>query len=163
MPENRKAPDQTALAQVARVNTTLVRVEQGATFADMVNGVAGAPRLMTNLDLNRTEDKLLMLNSAGTADYDVDRLEGEPILMSYWMVEVATVKSDETGELATVPRCTLFDANGKFIAFSAWSVARWLDKFRMAFGDGPYQPPIPVRFRRVSAGKGQQSYDVKVG
>lgn len=163
MPENRKAPSETELLKQPKLNTTLVRIEQGQSFADMVNGVKDAPRMVTNLDLDNVAHKMFMINSAGVPDVDVDKLEGEPFAFKFWMVEVATIKNEETGELNTVPRCTLFNADGEFMAFSAWSISRWLEKFVMGFGNGPYAPPIPIRIRRVSAGGNKQAFSVKVG
>lgn len=157
---DRMAPLQSELPAVRGSGSTLIRVMQGATTADMVNGVEGAPRMMTNLPIQSVAGKRMMLRATGTADYDVDALNGKPVYVKYFMVEVATVNDENSGSLVQVPRTTFFDAEGKFVAFTSWAIARYLDKFILSFGEGPYDPPIGLTFRRVAAGKGQQSYNV---
>ena len=156
----KQAPTDIATRPAPSGTTSLVRVEQGASIADMVNRVAGAPTLMTNIDVSTIEGKRLLLHATGTPDIDVDNLKGKAVGFKWWLIQVATVKDDKSGELQDVPRVCLFQPDGQFMAFTAWSVARWLDMFRLTMGDGPYEPHHEITVHRV-AGKGnKQSFDI---
>lgn len=157
-----KQPPENALAKRQHRGATLVRVEQGETIDDIANGTPGAPRLISNINMSDPDERQLILKSAGTGDVDADSLKGKPFHVKWWMCEAAKVKDDKSDELVVVPRCTFFGPGGEMIAFTAWSIARYLDKLRLVIGEGPYDPPLNIIFRRVSAGGTKQQYECEL-
>lgn len=159
--QERKQPVD-ALSLPRHKSNAVIKIEQGSTLDDIANGTPGAPRLIGCLDMTDPADRRLFLKTAGNDDIDVDRLKGEPFPLCKWTCEAAKVMDDKKGELVVVPRICMFNADGGMMSFTAWSITRFLDKLRVVVGEGPYDPPINIKFRRVDTGGGKMAYECDV-
>lgn len=157
--QERGEPGKNALSVPRKTTELTIRVEQGATIPDIVNGVPGAARLIGNLDMSSGRGRAMFMHSAGSDDIELDKLKDGVIELCYWICEKAEVRDDKSGSLVSVPRICFYSEAGEMISFTSWSIARFLDKLRMVIGEGPYFPPLKVHIRRIDAGGGKQQYD----
>lgn len=145
------------------VTGELTRVMRDQSLASIADGQDGAPQMVTNLDLGTDLGKKLMIRSTGIADFDVAKLKGHVIPVTYYMAERARIRDKDSGELRDVPRITLFTADGLFIAFSSWAVARFMDKVLLAYGQGPWLPePLSLSVQLAQDRNGNLTYDCAI-
>lgn len=64
-------------------------------------------------------------------------------------VEWVEMADNSTGEIATVPRCVLFDADGKTYAATSRGIANSLERLAMVYGMPHWDTPISVKIRQV--------------
>lgn len=73
-----------------------------------------------------------------------DQHESEPFGLVYWgLKKVMLAKKGDIPERPAVRTC-LVDDQGECLQFTSKGVLTSLDSIRMRYGDGPYNPPLPI-------------------
>lgn len=90
----------------------------------------------------------------GESTRDVDQHLAHPFNLVTWVAKKIIVPDLDTGIESPAVRLTLIDDEGETLSFASVGIAASLDLIRTLRGDGPYQPPIPVTFKRVKTRRG---------
>jgi hypothetical protein len=127
-----------------QTTTAVPIVKIKSFFADPqnVNGSA------TNLELAGVAGLQMLTKIHGKADYDADALDGKPFDMVHFYAHLVDLRSDKGGEIVPAIRVVLVNPARETLGFVSDGVVDSLDLIRSVLGDGPYDPPIPVRVVR---------------
>lgn len=96
----------------------------------------------------------LVFAADGEGTREVDQHLDHPFNLVNWVAKKIAIPDDQTGVESPAVRVTLLDNEGDTISFVSVGIAASLDLIRTLRGDGPYEPPIPVTFRRVKTRRG---------
>lgn len=102
------------------------------------------------------EQKVAMANAMSTATGNFTDLINTEILLTNYFVERKTITDEETGEVRSVVRTVLIDANGQSYNTLSGGVATSLKSIIAVFGPASeWEEPMRVRVRQVQSGKGR--------
>lgn len=81
-----------------------------------------------------------------------------PFLLYAWMAKKIQLADQVTGDPQPAVRVVLMSPGGKMMAATSMGVVLSLDLIRTFRGDGPYDPPIPVRVVETKTRRGFRLY-----
>ena len=90
----------------------------------------------------------------GDGTREVDQHLEHPFGLHTWVAKRVKIPDIDTGDETVGVRITLIDDEGETLTFVSVGIAASLDLIRTLRGDGPYQPVIPVIFKRVKTRRG---------
>lgn len=82
-------------------------------------------------------------------DYKISDCINTVIRLVDVFIEWVEMVDSATGEVANVPRCVLFDADGKTYAATSRGIANSLERLAMVYGMPHWDTPISVKIRQV--------------
>jgi Phage Single-stranded DNA-binding protein len=134
-------PEPTANLQTA---TAVPIVKIKTYFGNQEN----ADGYASNMQMAGLEGLQMLTKLHGKAELEVDDLQGKPFLMKWFYAHKVELRSDKGGEVVDAIRVVLVDPDRRTLGFVSDGVVDSLDLIRSILGDGPYDPPIPVRVVR---------------
>lgn len=129
-------------------------------LADMLKDDYSGPTAMAAMDLNTPEGKMLFVNIGGVATAKPDSLRGQVFQLSAWCAERRLFTDEADGTERWGISINLISNDGMIVRFGSEAVARALDRIRKAFGNGPYEPSLPLRIEQVDTSNGRRTYSV---
>ncbi len=105
-------------------------VPAGFECANFNRETPGFARLIFSCDEPATNDK-------------ADHLS-EPFDVVYWHAKRIDLPNDKTGDLEPAVRLTLIGPEGETLSLVSSGAIDSMDRVRQIFGDGPYNPPLPL-------------------
>lgn len=84
-------------------------------------------------------------------DYKISDCINQVIRLVDVFVEWVEMVDRSSGEVGLVPRCVLFDADGKTYAATSRGIANALERLAMVYGMPHWDTPISVKIRQVQA------------
>lgn len=82
-------------------------------------------------------------------DFRVSDCINQVIRLTDVFIEWVEMLDQKSGEIGHVPRCVLFDADGKTYAATSRGIANSLERLAMVYGMPHWDNPISVRIRQV--------------
>lgn len=120
------------------------------------------PGIVTNFLATNSDERKLLFKSAGDPDFRPTEIEGQVWKLTYWVAARAQVQDPESGTLNVVPRCTFYNDKNETVAFTSWSVARYLTWIVLLFGVGPYDPPLQLLVSTEKVDRLKSTYKVEL-
>lgn len=120
------------------------------------------PRWVGNFKPKSRVGKILLILAANSPTKKARELGEKNFALKYWMAERVTNPFAQEGQPEEAVKLTLISDTHDTLITSSRAIIRVLDAVRKAFGDGPYDPAIPLRFTLISTSAGRVSYRVAV-
>jgi len=120
------------------------------------------PPQICNFDIQSPSGMRRFMSAAGDTQLAASDTDGEVFRLKWWMAEPASFRNDETGDIVTGVRVTLWDDAERRLTAASWVIARYLDRIVKAMGPGPYDPPIGLLFENKVRRDGKRSYLVEM-
>ena len=98
-------------------------------------------------------EKARLYRAMTNPDFKISDCINQVIRLIDVFVEWVEMTDNKTGEITTVPRCVLFDADGKTYAATSRGIANALERLSMVYGMPHWDEPISVKIRQVQAGE----------
>jgi hypothetical protein len=99
--------------------------------------------------------------SEETATRDPDQFTQAPFNLVSWVAKAVELPDQETGETIRAVRLVLIDDHGDTVSFASIGAVASLDLLRTLWGDGPFDPPRPVLFKREKTRLGRQLWRIR--
>lgn len=99
--------------------------------------------------------------SEETATRDPDQFTQAPFNLVSWVAKAVELPDQETGETIRAARLVLIDDHGDTVSFASIGAVASLDLLRTLWGDGPFDPPRPVLFKREKTRLGRQLWRIR--
>ena len=96
-----------------------------------------------------TEDKARLYRAMTNPDCKISDCINMVIQLVDVFVEWVQLVDQKTGEYNVIPRCVLFDADGKTYAATSRGIANALERLTMVYGMPHWSEPISVKIRQV--------------
>lgn len=112
---------------------------------------ANAPAPYVSFRPVTAPEKARLYRAMTNPDYRIADCINQVIRLVDVFVEWVEMVDQSTGESATVPRCVLFDADGKTYAATSRGIANSLERLAMVYGVPHWDTPISVKIRQVQA------------
>lgn len=103
----------------------------------------------------------LMFASEDQPTKSADQFRDVPFNLKYWAAKAVELESPETKETYRAVRLILIDPEGETISFASVGANTSLDVIRSVYGDGPYDPPIPVLCREEKTRSGRRVWRIR--
>lgn len=113
-----------------------------AFFADQVN----ANGVATNIRETGRAGLAMAMKATSQPTVPVEGARDIPFPMKWYYCHLVPLVNNATGEVDDRIRVVLISPEGETLACMSAGVIDSLDMIRRFEGDGPYDPPIPVRF-----------------
>ncbi len=120
------------------------------------------PANLQNFDPKTPEGMRRFLSAAGDSKLLASELKGEVFELVYWLAEPASFRNEETGEIVTGVRVTMWDKNERRLTCASWAVARYLDRLIRAMGPGPYDPPVGLSIENDIRRDSKRTYVIEM-
>ena len=95
------------------------------------------------------EDKAKLYRAMTNPDNKISDCINSVIRLTDVFVEYVRMTDQNTGECTVIPRCVLFDADGKTYAATSRGIANALERLVMVYGMPHWSEPISVKIRQV--------------
>lgn len=112
---------------------------------------SGNPAPYVSFRPSTQPEKARLYRAMTNPDYRIADCINQIIRLADVFVEWVEMLDQSTGEIATVPRCVLFDVDGKTYAATSRGIANSLERLAMVYGMPHWDTPIPVKIRQVQA------------
>ena len=146
-----KVDDGDATADAGMIPAMNAKDTSLSSFGD---GCNQGGRVWTNLKPTSAKLAAALVKASGKADYTADDLPNGSMEMSYLMVQEVTLENASNGEIVTLPRIVIMDRTGKSCQFVSIGVFGSIKTLVEIFGQGPWEPGIPVKLVRSKTMKG---------
>ena len=98
------------------------------------------------------EEKARLYRAMTNPNHKISDCINQEIQLVDVFVELVEMTKDETGEIARVPRCVLFAADGQTYAATSSGIYNALRRLAMVYGVPHWDEPIPVVIRQLQMG-----------
>ena len=98
-------------------------------------------------------EKARLYRAMTNPDYKISDCINQVICLIDVFVEWVEMLDRASGEIAVVPRCVLFDADGKTYVATSRGIANSLERLSMVYGMPHWDTPISVKIRQVQNGE----------
>ena len=153
--KNQETPDPVN-TQATPVEDTTEIITPEETAIPSLAGVFGrqasnAPAPFVSFRPVTAPEKARLYRAMTKPDFKIADCINQQIRLTDVFVEWVEVTDRTTGQIDTVPRCVLFDVNGKTYAATSRGIANALERLSMVYGMPHWDTPIPVVVRQVQA------------
>lgn len=122
----------------------------------------GARQVWTNVNLETSHGRRLIQRMRAKADKAGGDVIGQLLQVVNAMVMEVTLTKQDGGEVISLPRVSLATAEGLTVAFCSMGAYESLRFILSIYGQGPWEPPLPVRVLQVSTRSGFRTYELLV-
>lgn len=112
----------------------------------------------TNLDVSTPSGKIACYNLSVMQSLSVPDLNGAPVEVSAYAIFPQEEVDDETGEIRSYFRLVFACPDGKSVSTTSETIIRRMTMFLSIVGDGPWIPPLRVRFCERKSRKTGRTY-----
>lgn len=119
-------------------------------------------RVWTNLRPTSGKLAAALVRASGKADFTADDLPDGKMTVCYLMVQEVTLEDVQSGEVMTLPRVVIMDKDGKSCQFVSIGIFGSIKILTEIFGNGPWEPGLPVKLVRSKTKKGFNIYRLEL-
>lgn len=116
-----------------------------------------------NFDPTTPDSKALLDAADEDPTREGNQHESEPFAMRYWMMERIQMADREPDDDRASVRLVLISPEMETLAFVSSGALKSLDRIRLQYGDGPYDPAIPVTVVEKKIGGGRRIVKLRAG
>lgn len=102
----------------------------------------------SNLDLHGLEGVKMLTKLHGKADVGSDDIGNDTFPTKWFYAHLVELREQATGEVHDSIRLVLISPDKKTLSFVSNGAVDSLDLIRSCMGDGPYDPPLPIKVVR---------------
>lgn len=140
--------------QEAQETKEIVTMEE--TAIPSIAGVFGhgkndVPAPYVSFTARTAPEKARLYRAMTNPDYKISDCINMVVRLVDVFVEWVEMADTHTGEISVVPRCVLFDADGKTYAATSRGIANSLERLAMVYGMPHWDEPIAVKIKQVQA------------
>ena len=145
------------MTEKEQVSTELITNEETAipslagVFGSRTRGDAPAPYVSFRPESKA--EKARLYRAMTNPDYKIADLINHELDLTDVFVEWVEMLDKASGEFDRVPRCVLFDVNGKTYAATSRGIANSLERLAMVYGMPHWDEPVRVKIKQVQAGE----------
>ena len=116
------------------------------SIAEFFSDPANANSVATNAREKGREGLRLAMLASSQPTMPIDQATGKPFPMKWYYCHAVPLVNQQTGEVDDRVRIVLISPDGQTVSCCSTGVLDSLDMIRRYEGDGPYDPPIMVKF-----------------
>ncbi|MBO7308550.1 MAG: hypothetical protein J6V38_02845 [Kiritimatiellae bacterium] len=146
------------------INTEALEVitPAAAATAMIAEFETGIPSFFCSFRAETVEEKAALYNAMNAPDVQIADHIGQTINMRDIIIEAVDMVNEESGELRTVPRCTIIDVEGNSYASTSAGIYNALRKIAGIFGKSHFEAGLPVRVQQLSLKGGRRTYTLNL-
>lgn len=114
----------------------------------------GAGAVICSIDNSTREGAKRVYNAMNNPKYKVADYINKTIEITDVFIEIVDMLSEETGEIATVPRTVLIDAKGEGYQATSKGIFDSVRKAYNAFGAAPWEPALKIEIKQKPVARG---------
>lgn len=118
--------------------------------------------MWTNCNVENVHGRRALMKMRCRADRPGDELVGQLVHVTHAMVHEVHLTKEDGAETVSLPRTVFFAADGSTLAFVSMGAYESLRFILAIYGQGPWEPPLPVRVRQVKTRSGFRTYELLV-
>lgn len=147
-----------------QTNVPAVQIERRTIVPLMDLGTIKANRnlISTNFNGEGYAAAKFITDALASDSLRLDEASNTVFPTRYYLAHVCDYVAED-GEVLTMPRVVLIGPAGETMAFVSEGAIRSLDLIRTLLGDGPWNPPLPIRVQPVPTRHGFRTFRFALG
>lgn len=122
----------------------------------------GVPSFFCSFTAETDEQRAALYNAMNSPDVQIADHIGQEIVMRDIIIEAIELPDDDTGELHTVPRCTIIDVNGNSYASTSNGIYNALRKICGIYHKTHFEKGLRVTVGQIALKGGHRAYTLKL-
>lgn len=121
---------------------------------NILNSQAGAMVCSIKADPTDRQASAKIYNAMNNPTHRVNDYINKEIDVTDFLIEMTDILNDETGEVSTVPRVVLIDADGESYQSVSIGMANVVRNLVNVCGMAPWNPPVTIRIKQQPTKRG---------